>query len=242
MVTIKEALNVAIDLLKQQPQTNKNIEIIKILERQTHKESFRHWSKEEIFKTIDEWIEKHKRKPTTTSLQEIGMPKPITIKTHFGMKATSFLKTYYNNDSLPQKPKTNIYGFKTQEDWINCFVTQFKKHHPVARTYNMLRDKGTPAWETISRHCGSIQWRELMKLANVEYENKHKNLDKPVYIRNIESPYLKHLEELYQRNIESREELIKTVQASMKREANLRIIVHKDENNKTTSVEKLYVK
>ena len=37
-----------------------------------------------------------------------------------------------------------------------------------SKTYNCLRDEGTPAWDTIANHCKISGWNELMKKAKVK--------------------------------------------------------------------------
>jgi hypothetical protein len=105
------------------------------------------------------------------------MPGANIIQKHFGMRASAFLKQYYglDQDHLPRK---NRYGYITTDDWVRCFREQFLKHcHDEgfsSNTYNLLKDKNTPLWMTIARHCGTTQWTKLMQLAGVEYPNKTK--------------------------------------------------------------------
>ena len=63
----------------------------------------------------------------------------------------------------------NKYNFQSTDEWIECFVEQYNKHYTNkmgGRTYNSLRDIGTPMWETIARNCGMRRWSDLVHRAN----------------------------------------------------------------------------
>ena len=73
--------------------------------------------------TIIEALIKYKRRtvraPNITNLTQTGMPKSVTIQTHFGMKASLFLKQLFPENGLGKQTvamRYNPYGFETDKD------------------------------------------------------------------------------------------------------------------------------
>ena len=132
------------------------------------------WDKESIIKALNDYKEKTGRAPTVTNLVETGMPKNLTIQSHFHIRASEFLKQLFpENRNLKKNAKPySKFGFETEEEWLNCFAEQFKKHlcpDMCSKKYDLLRDKGTPTWSTIAKHCKMTLWKELMEAAGVKF-------------------------------------------------------------------------
>ena len=92
----------------------------------------------------------------------------------------------------------NSMNLDTEDDWINCFREQFNKNIDEgisSKKYNLLRDKNTPTWETIARHCGVFGWKELMKKAQVQYPERIETVE-TLTITSISSPSLEKYENL----------------------------------------------
>lgn len=201
-MSVKRALHIAIDLIEQQPKTQKNQEAQKVLENLTSKEYFVHWDRGVITSTIQKWIDNHNRMPTVRDLSEPGMPKAVTIQKHFGLSASVYLKQQFGH-LFPEQEKRNKYGFTDQEDWLQCFRHQFLKHGRInSKKYNLVKDDGTPKWETIVRHSGANGWRDLMDKANVSYEKSTAQANK-IRVRKSTFKYL----DRYKRIIKELEEL-----------------------------------
>ena len=171
-MTTKDALDLAISILEKQATTAELTEAITLLQHLRKRDMVANWSKESIIAALDDWKEQHGRPPTVTNLIEPGMPGANIIQKHFGIRASAFMRGRYPPDNNPVPP-INRYGYKNCDDWISCFREQFLKHCNEdgfsSKTYNMLKDKDTPLWMTIARHCGTTKWTKLMELAEVEY-------------------------------------------------------------------------
>ncbi len=194
-MTTKEALELAIITLKREEHNEKNSEAIKRLQQLQRRDIVAKWSKESIIEALEKWKDQHGRPPTVTNLIEPDMPGANIIQKHFGMRASALLhKLYFSNDNTV--PRKNQYGYQSPEDWLSCFREQFLKHcHEEgfsSNTYNMHKDKGTPLWMTIARHCGTTQWSKLMELAGVKYPGQKEQ--KKVHISAVKSPWLERLE------------------------------------------------
>jgi hypothetical protein len=174
-MTVKQALEFSISKLRKQRQTEEIKEVIEHLEKLQRRDLVAHWTQESIVEALNHWEKEHGMPPTVTSLVEPGMPGSNIIQKHFGMKASAFLRQMYPGNYKRHTPE-NKYGYTTQEEWVACFREQFLKHCNsegfCSRKYNLLRDEGTPRWETISLHCDNAQWKKLMELADVRYPNR----------------------------------------------------------------------
>lgn len=197
-MTAKEAIDIAISELEIHHDNLQYQEAVKVLQKFQRKDMVMKWSKEKILLSLDTWEKQHGVPPTVTNLIEPGMPGAGIIQKYFGVKASAFLRSKYGVRNSPTKHK-NKYGFTTQDDWLNCFRDQFNKHSNDqefnSKTYNVLKDDGTPLWETIAKHCGISQWSKLLKLANVHYPNKIKNQEPgTVAVTSIKSLWLERFE------------------------------------------------
>lgn len=209
-ITIKEALHIAINLLEQQPTTKQNKQAIKLLSNLTNRDYFVKWNKSLIISTLDEWIKEHDRVPTVRDLTETGMPKAVVIQKHFGVSASVFLKQQYGH-LIPKTERRNKYGFNCQEDWINCFRTQFLKHNrPKCKQYNLVKDECTPQYETIIRHSGVSSWTELLKVANVCYLKSNAEINK-ICIRKSNSDIIQRYEKAVAKQERLDKELMETI-------------------------------
>ena len=146
--------------------------------------------------------------------------KPMTIKKAILIAEESILM---RNDLSDKNKKNAIkcikslerismgkYDFKTEDEWIDCFRTQFLKHSNEgirSKTYNKLRDHDTPTWETIARKCNTYSWKKLMELSDVHYPDAPIQTSKGLYIKQVDSPYFHKLEELNQERIQLNNEL-----------------------------------
>lgn len=179
-VTIKTAIDMAIEALQEKEQTKEVRQAIHKLQALAKRELITNWSQKAILEALENWRKVHDGKtPTVTNLVEPGMPGANIIKKHFGVSASSFLRKQYPEGYETQKMPPNRYGFTCQQDWLDCFRRQFEKHCKEegfsSKTYNILRDKNTPLWATIAYHVGTSQWGELMKKAGVKYPLRHEN-------------------------------------------------------------------
>lgn len=192
-----QALNIGISAIKKLPKSKENEEAIKILTELKIQNGFIKWDKEKICEALDEWAEKNGKPPTTTNLTEPNMPNGNIIKLHFHMKASVFLKKRYGE---PPKKTYSKYPFQSKEEWIECFVEQFKKHNcNSGREYDRLRDAGTPSWHTIARYTQVGKWNDLMKLSKVTYSKPKHTIKQPSHeltIQSSKSPSLNKLERL----------------------------------------------
>lgn len=213
-INASTAFSVAIDSVKLRTdltEKQKN-EIVSLLHNAAQRDWFVHWDKEKIIQALMDYKDRTGRAPTVTNLCETGMPKSVTIQTHCGMKASLFLKQLFP-ENRPTKQavalRYNPYGFETMDDWLECFTIQFTKHIDgmCAKKYNIVRDEGTPTWETIARHCQCANWKELMEKAGVEYsKNKVQNVTQ-LYVADAGSPLITKFEKLNEERRQLNQEL-----------------------------------
>ena len=167
-----QALQIAINAIKQLPETAENKMAIKRLDEMSKdcKVSGTYWTKEKVFEVLDKWKEEHFRKPTVTTLMEEGMPSPATIQRLFDMKGSTFFSIYY-----PRKNKAkrkNKYSLMSEEDWVKNFIEQFNKIKPVSSDdYNAKREQGTPTWQTIARYLHLSTWKSLIIKTGVDIQS-----------------------------------------------------------------------
>ncbi len=165
----KEALMIAIEAIKQLPETYENKQAIERLEGiiTDCKITGIFWTKEKVFEVLDKWRDEHGRNPSVTNLMESEMPPPSTIQRLFDMNGSAFLNIYYPH---PQKakPKTK-YTSKTEQEWVDDFVEQFNKIQPCSSSdYNTKRKSGTPTWQTVARYLRSSTWHDLLLKTKVD--------------------------------------------------------------------------
>lgn len=212
-VTIKKAMEMAIQALHEKEQTDEVQQAIHKLQRLAKRDLVAEWSQESIIEALENWRKEHDGAiPTVTTLVEPGMPGCNIIQKHFGMRASAFLRQQYPPKITPRY-KPNRYGFTREQDWLDCFREQFQKHCNTegfsSKTYNTLRDKNTPLWATIAYNVGTSQWGELMKKAGVVYPNRPKVIDpSQVHVRLSHHPLVDKYEECLNRAEEHREKLI----------------------------------
>lgn len=193
-----DALNIAIRAVKQLPETKTNCLAISALENMKKKTGHKKWSKEIIKDTLYEWKKENGRAPTTVNLSEEGMPGAPIIKAHFHMSASLFLKQLFPELRGESGTRNNKYGYTCEQDWVSCFREQFIKNIDKvnSKNYDSLRDKNTPTYLTIMKHCSVSGWCELMNKAGVKYPNRVANA-KNLTIKNVHSPAIKKLEQIY---------------------------------------------
>lgn len=199
-----QAIQIAIDSVGARedlpPKTRE--EAVEILKRISSRDWYVQWDKKTIIAALEEFKRRNGKAPTVSNLTETGMPKSLTIKTHFHMNASLLLKQLFpeNRDTKNDiNKRMNIYGFKNEEDWLECFRTQFNKNIEngiSSKKYDLIRDDGTPTWNTIARRCGCTTWTELMEKAGVKYMRKGSHTARSVHIRRITSPTLERLESI----------------------------------------------
>lgn len=201
ILTIMQAIQIGIESIEKRndlpPQTQQ--EAIKIIKRIAGRDWYIHWDKDSIIKALQDYKQRTGKAPTVTNLTETGMPKSLTIQTHFNMKASLLLKQLFPENRNTKKQivkRNNIYGFNTKQQWLDCFSEQFNKHlcdDMCSKRYDLLRDEGTPTWNTIARHCGLSSWIKLMDEAGVEYSQKKFKTAKELYISSTTSPTVEAL-------------------------------------------------
>lgn len=173
-------------------------ETLRHLEQMKKKDVYIQWTKDKAIATLKEWEREHGRAPTVTDLAETGMPHAPTIKKLFDMSPSLALKQLFPNAVTKQRKLSNPWGFKTEEDWLNCFREQFEKHKGeciAAKKYDSLRDANTPTWETIARHLNISNWRKLMEAADVRYPHRTETTSE-IHIHTVNSPSLDRFEQL----------------------------------------------
>lgn len=175
IMTTMQALDLAISALQEKNTDGELNLAIRLLHRLQKRELAANWSQSKIIDALDNWAREHGHPPTVTNLIEPGMPGASTIQSHFGMRASAFLRKKYPGE-VKNRASKNPYGFTSESDWLQCFREQFTKHcieeDFSSKTYNQKKDPGTPLWSTIARHCGTSQWSKLMELAGVQYPGK----------------------------------------------------------------------
>lgn len=71
---------------------------------------------------------------------------------------------------------------------------------------------------TIARNCGTTQWSQLMKLAGVEYPDKHEALESgSLRVSRVKSPWLERYEAAVAKREELDRELIAVIEQNSKR-------------------------
>ena len=164
-----EALKIAIEAIKQLPETCENKQAIERLEGiiADCKISGIYWTKEKVFEVLNKWRDEHRRNPSVTNLMEPGMPPTTTIQRLFDMSGSAFLNIHYPR--FEKAKRKNKYTIKTEQEWIENFVEQFNKIQPCsANDYNSKRGKGTPTWLTIARYLNLSTWHELLQKTGVK--------------------------------------------------------------------------
>lgn len=128
------------------------------------------WNKETIIEALHKYRNIHGKPPAVLDLTSEDLPSGYVIISHFHCSPATLLRREFPETKRARAQ--NAFGFSTEQEWIDCFSKQFNKHlYPGmnSRKYNQLRDKGTPAWETIARNTGYTTWHELMEKAGVKY-------------------------------------------------------------------------
>lgn len=195
----------------------KKEQAIKLLSSLEQSEWYQNWTKDSIIKALNDYREKNGRAPTVTNLKEHGMPKGVTIQSVFNMKPSLLLKRLFpeNRNQRHVDPElANPYGFDKPEDWINCFAEQFNKHKKEGmncRQFNLLRDEGTPTWETVARHCKIATWTDLMKKAGVKYIRPKRETAHNLELNNFKSPICEKLDAINRERRQILDEFIELV-------------------------------
>lgn len=161
-----QAIDIAISAIKQLPETEENKQAITRLSNMKQ-DRYIKWTKELVFRYLDNWAKEHDHNPTVNNLSEPNMPKAATFHRLFDMKPSTFLNTYYPNNK--PKEKRSKYSAKTKQEWIDNFIQQFNKIQPKsAREYDTKRDKSTPTWITLARYSNVSTWKELLEITNLD--------------------------------------------------------------------------
>ena len=165
-ITRHQAIDIAVSAIKQLPDSYENRQAVERLLNIKKDCKAISWTKESVHRALDEWAADHGRNPSVTDLAEPNMPKAVTIKQLFDMKASAFLNTYYSSEK--KKEKVGIYSHRTREEWISDFVFQYNFICPIsAKEYNIKRDKNSPTWLTVARYLGISTWKELLEMTGV---------------------------------------------------------------------------
>lgn len=165
-MTRKQAVKKAIDILNQQPASREVAEICNKLFEILDSMPITNWDEKTIFDTIDNWIIENHRVPNTKDLAQKGLPPPPVIKNRFGVRAMDFLNEKYP-ERLP-KCKSQKYQYKTKEEWLQIFITEYKQIVPhSAQDFNLRRCKNNPTWSTYAQILEVSTWNELLTLANL---------------------------------------------------------------------------
>ncbi len=168
---------------------------VRLLQAMMGRDWYIHWDKQSIIEALMAYKEEHGVAPTVTNLAERGMPKNLTIQTHFNMKASLLLKRLFPEQRA--RRKQNPWGLENREEWLACFREQFDKHKAngmTSRKYDVLRDPSTPSWGTIARYCGIDTWTELLTAAGVEAPGKGAKTATTIRVSRSVSPLLEDIE------------------------------------------------
>lgn len=93
-MTRKQALIRVCEILSEDAQKEKYIEIQSKLQEIIATMSFCEWSEATIFDTLDQWIYEHSRIPTTKDMAGKGLPSIPVIKNRFELTGKEFTDTY----------------------------------------------------------------------------------------------------------------------------------------------------
>ena len=173
-LTRKQAIYKAIELLSETPCTEEVHNVIMKLEELANDIPITAWTKETILDTITQFAIENKRNPTTTDLKRniktTRLPPHPVIKHRFGITAKEFLLEYY-----PPKCTSKIYSGKSNEEWIEVFIAEYKRIKPTScEEYNAQRLKDTPSWQTIARLHNTFLWNDFKELLNLPTYNKQR--------------------------------------------------------------------
>lgn len=168
-ITILQALNIAVEAIRQLPDSDENRQAITRLTNLKNKDLYVNWTKELVFKKLNDWKKNHdNRNPNATCLAEHGMPKAHTIQRLFDMKASAFFNIYYPNDNS-KKTAYTPYSVHSKEEYVELFIKEYNRIKPrTSKEYNVLRNKDTPTWLTIAKYVGVTTWRELLEITKVD--------------------------------------------------------------------------
>ena len=164
---------------------------VRLLQAMMRRDWYIHWDKESIINALMAYKEEHGVAPTVTNLSESGMPKNLTIQTHFSMKASLLLKRLFPEQRT--RRKQNPWGLDSREEWLACFREQFDKHKSngmTSKKYDVLRDPSTPSWGTIARYCGIDKWTGLVAATGVKIPSKGLGTATTIRITESVSPLL----------------------------------------------------
>ena len=165
-ITRHQAIDIAVSAIKQLPDSYENRQAVERLLNIKKDSKAISWTKESVHRALDEWAAAHGRNPTVTDLAEPDMPKAVTVKKLFDMKASAFLNTYYSSEK--RKARISRYSHRTREEWISDFVFRYNSIRPTsAKEYNIKRDKDSPAWLTVAGYLGVSTWKELLEITGV---------------------------------------------------------------------------
>ncbi len=191
-ITRPKAIEIAIDAISRLPDSNQNRQAIERLINLQNDCKAMNWTARTVHQVLSEWRDSHGRNPTVTDLTEPGMPKAVTIKKIFDMKASAFLNIYYPKENNRQK--CSKYTVKPKEEWISDFVAEFNRIKPKsAKDYNAKRDPGSPTWLTIARYLKLSTWKDLLEITGVKKEKSEVN---HTYTVTHYSPAYTRIEEL----------------------------------------------
>ena len=191
--TTIDALKVGIESIELRTDlTDKaKSDYIRLLQAMMGRDWYIHWDKQSIIKALMAYKEEHGVAPTVTNLAERGMPKNLTIQTHFNMKASLLLKRLFPEQRT--RRKQNPWGLDSREEWLACFSKQFDKHKSngmTSKKYDVLRDPSTPSWGTIARYCGIDTWTGLVAAAGVKIPGKGVGTATTIRVTESVSPLL----------------------------------------------------
>ncbi len=209
-ITKLQALKMAISTLESQPQTDEINQAILRLKNMMKDTKMIPWTKEAVFKRLNEWKKEHGRNPTVTNLAEPGMPKAVTIQHLFDMKASAFFNIYYPLET--KRTSTTPYSVKSKDEWLAFFCKQYDKIKPTSGTdYNAKREEGTPTWITIARYCGVSQWTKLLEISNVDTSHLKRVKQPTEIILHSHCTLLDRFEMLLDRRDKQLQELMKYI-------------------------------
>lgn len=216
MYNAQQAMEIAIRTVKQccdLTEASKN-DVLKKLYAITKSVTKKNWDQKSILEALHKFHKTHGKPPAVLDLSLDELPSGYIITSHFHCSPGTLLRREFP-ETRKVRPK-NIYGFTTEQEWIDCFKEQFNKHlFPGMnnRKYNQIRDKGTPAWETIARNTGYTTWHELMEKAGVKYLGQRSlETAKVLVIKDVDSPLLKKMDKINSERRALNDELLNILQ------------------------------
>lgn len=157
-MTRKQALQNAIALLSESPESS---EEVRILQEISDELPLIHWSDSSIRDTVDQFILENNRVPTVSDFRKKGMPPHPVIKQKYGITLREWLEQNYPVKKRPTHDER-------KEKYTKDFLEDYYRIKPRSQQdFNRNRCPDTKAWQTIAYYHNTSTWRNLLKALNL---------------------------------------------------------------------------